>query len=200
MKRDVIGLILLLVALVLLAWVIFASPADAHTAEEIEQWEIEWEVRVDEVATNLPLDPWSISQLLQERADFISRHQCHYVGCAPAPAPVRSGGGSRSGGTDRSLGSDVEQWRGLVAQYFGAGEVDTALCLMRYESGGNPNTKNPRSSARGLMQILASTWAPHFGVSYEALYDPATNLSIAAQIQDMQGWWAWSPYNRGLCR
>ncbi len=67
MKRDVIGLILLLVALVLLIWVIMAGTAEAHTTEEIEQWEIEWEGRLDDVAENLPLDPGSITQLLESR-------------------------------------------------------------------------------------------------------------------------------------
>lgn len=197
-KWDVIGLLGLLIALILLIWVIVAGPADAHTTEEISQWETEWQERFDEVVDNPPLDPEAIKVLVVERVDFVTRHRCHYEVCRAEPAPVRSG--SSSGGPDRGLGGNVEQWRGLVAQYFAPGEVDTALCLMRHESGGNPNAKNPRSSARGLMQVLASLWAPHFGVSYEALYDPSTNLSIAAQIHDQQGWWAWSPYGRGLCR
>lgn len=100
----------------------------------------------------------------------------------------------------RGMGTDVERWRSLVASYFRAEDVERALCLMSYESGGNPNAKNPTSSARGLMQILGSLWAPHFGVTLEELYDPHINLAIAAQIRDSQGWTAWAPYNRGLCR
>ncbi len=98
---------------------------------------------------------------------------------------------------------DVDQWLPLVAAFFGdlgPDAVNRVLCLMQYESGGNPNAKNPNSSARGLMQILASLWAPHFGVSYEDLYDPSINLLLARKIYDQQGWWAWSPYVRGLCR
>jgi hypothetical protein len=93
----------------------------------------------------------------------------------------------------------TEQWRPIVAVYFKPGDVDRALCLMEHESGGDPQAKNPNSSARGLMQVMASIWAPHFGVSYDDLYDPHTNLYIAARIKDIQGWQAWSPYNRGLC-
>lgn len=193
MKQDVIGLVLMLVAVLLILWAVSAAPAGAHTTDEIEQWETEWQERFDEVVETAPLSPWAIKELVVERQDFVSRHRCYYQGCE-----VRSRPSSRQ--TDRGLGSNVEQWRGVVADFFQPGDVDTALCLMAHESGGNPNAKNPRSSARGLMQILASLWAPHYGVSYEDLYDPSINLSIAADIKAQQGWWAWSPYKRGLCR
>lgn len=101
--------------------------------------------------------------------------------------------------TYRGMGSDVEQWRALVSVYFEPEAVDRALCLMSYESGGNPDAKNPRSSARGLFQILGSLWAPHFGVSPEDLYEPELNVRLAAEIFRLQGWEAWAPYNRGLC-
>lgn len=101
----------------------------------------------------------------------------------------------------RGMGDDaVEQWRPLVSAYFDADEVDRALCLIKHESGGNPDAKNPRSTARGLMQILTSLWGKHFNLPAEAFYDPETNIRAAKRILDMQGWGAWSPYNRGLCR
>ena len=49
------------------------------------------------------------------------------------------------------------------------------------------------------MQIMPF-WAGEYGVSYEALFDPETNIRIAKGIRDQQGWGAWSPFNRGLCR
>ena len=98
-----------------------------------------------------------------------------------AAAPPRAGTGS----------AGVEQWRSLVAAYWPAGLVDTALCIIDKESRGNPSAKNPRSTARGLFQILASLWAPHFGVSYNALYDPDLNTRLAYRIYQMQGWRAW---------
>ena len=92
----------------------------------------------------------------------------------------------------------VEDWRGLVESFFGD-ETDTALCLMGYESEGNPNAYNRSSGASGLMQVLAS-WAPKFGYQPGDLFDPAVNLKIAAALYANGGWGHWSPWNRGLCR
>ncbi len=94
----------------------------------------------------------------------------------------------------------VERWRPLVESQFPAGEVETAMCLIRHESNGDPDADNPRSSARGLFQVLGSLWAPHYGISRAELYDPLINTRVAASIWEKQGWWAWSPYKRGLCR
>lgn len=94
----------------------------------------------------------------------------------------------------------VDRWRPLVAGVFPAAEVETALCIIRHESGGSPDADNPRSSARGLFQVLGSMWAPHYGVSQAELYDPVTNVDIAADIWENYGWSAWSPYQRGACR
>jgi len=100
----------------------------------------------------------------------------------------------------RGMGNNVEQWRLLVTTYFGPDLVPTALCLISYESGGNPDAKNPTSSARGLFQLLGSLWAPYFGVTLDQLYDPGTNVRLARQVYELQGWGAWTPYQRGLCR
>lgn len=118
----------------------------------------------------------------------------------PAPTTTTTTRAPSSSSTHRGMGSNVERWRSLVAAHFRAEDVERVLCLMAHESGGNPNAKNPRSSARGLMQILGSLWAPHYGVAADDLYDPNLNLAIARDIRDSQGWQAWSPYNRGLCR
>jgi membrane-bound lytic murein transglycosylase MltF len=92
----------------------------------------------------------------------------------------------------------VEQWRPLTTAYFG-GDADRALCLMGYESAGDPGARNPSSGAAGLMQVMPF-WASEYGVTYADLFDPETNLRVAKGIRDTQGWTAWSPYNRGLCR
>ena len=99
-----------------------------------------------------------------------------------------------------TLADPVERWRPLVAQHFPAGEVDTAVCIIRHESSGDPGADNPRSSATGLFQILASLWGPHYGVSTEELHEPNTNVRLAKDIWKQQGWSAWSPYRRGACR
>ena len=93
--------------------------------------------------------------------------------------------------TGRGMGSNVEQWRPLVKTYFGD-LANHALCIMKWESGGNPDIKNLHSSARGLFQILASLWAPYFGVTYDQLYDPATNIRLAHLIYLSSGWGAWN--------
>jgi soluble lytic murein transglycosylase-like protein len=95
--------------------------------------------------------------------------------------------------------SDVSQWLPLVAGHFNPEDVETALCLIGFESGGNPNARNQSSGASGLMQILPS-WAPKFGVSREDLFKPEINLYIARQLKDDGGWRHWSPYKRGECR
>lgn len=99
----------------------------------------------------------------------------------------------------RGMGSDVEQWRPLVAGHFNPGDVDRVLCLMGKESGGNPDARNTSSGASGLMQIMPF-WAGEYGVSRADLFTPEINLYIARKIRDSQGWGAWSPYNRGECR
>lgn len=137
----------------------------------------------------------------REVGQLVRRLEAMIEACEVPPAPEEtSPPKSRTVQAYRGMGGNVEQWRDLVAAYFPSSEVDRALCIISHESGGNPNAKNPRSSARGLFQILASLWAPHFGVSYDALYDPATNVKLAAQVWAQSGWAAWSPWNRGLCR
>jgi soluble lytic murein transglycosylase-like protein len=86
------------------------------------------------------------------------------------------------------MGSDVEQWRGLVAAYF-PGEVDLALCVMAGESGGNPSALNP-SGAAGLFQIMPFWWNKYGGDRF----DPETNVAMARLIRDAQGWSAWNVY------
>ncbi|MGD2059785.1 MAG: transglycosylase SLT domain-containing protein [Acidimicrobiia bacterium] len=97
------------------------------------------------------------------------------------------------------LAGPVERWRPLVAEHFPSAEVDTAMCIIRHESGGDPAADNPRSSASGLFQILESLWGPHYGVSAKELFEPTTNVRLASDIWDQHGWRAWSPYKRGLC-
>lgn len=95
--------------------------------------------------------------------------------------------------------SDVEAWRPLAAGHFEPGDVDRVLCLIEHESGGNAAARNSSSGASGLLQVMPF-WADEYGVSRSDLFEPDINLWISRKIRDTQGWTAWSPYNRGLCR
>ncbi len=97
------------------------------------------------------------------------------------------------------VGSGVERWRGLTAAYFPSNAVDTALCLMWFESKGDPNAHSYANSI-GLMQIHAPSWAGVYGVSWDDLRNPAINLSIAVDLYLKEGWIHWNPWNRGECR
>ncbi len=120
---------------------------------------------------------------------------CRFDQDAPHTHPPPSG---RTGTTSWSVGAGVEQWRALVSVYFPADQVDRALCIMGFESGGNPDSYNP-SGASGLMQVLAG-WANDYGVTPADLFIPEVNLSIAADLYRTGGWGHWSPWNRGQCR
>ena len=53
---------------------------------------------------------------------------------------------------------DVEEWRGLVAQYWDEDKVDCALGLIYRESRGDPQAHNTRTGAYGLFQHLLKYW------------------------------------------
>lgn len=95
--------------------------------------------------------------------------------------------------------SDVAQWEPLVAGHFsdlGQEAVDMALRIMACESGGNAHARNPRSTATGLMQIMAAVWGPEYGFSRTDLEKPEINLWVARKVYDQQGWNAWSCWRR----
>lgn len=95
----------------------------------------------------------------------------------------------------------VEQWRGLVSDYFPAGRVDEALHIMWCESGGDPNAYNPYSGASGLFQFIPSTWATTSeaaGFAGADVFDPVANTGSAAWLANryeelgQDYWTAWN--------
>ncbi len=178
----VLGVVLTFVLPMFLGW------SGAHSPEELDEWMVEWVVRADG-----SLSPG----LLDEAATMMDRHSYYFN---PPDHSVSSQQRASIGWS-----GTVEGWRGFVSLYFPAGEVDRALCILAAESGGNPDAKNPRSSAAGLFQFLRSTWdsvpLSVSGGSYDsgAVYDPESNIRSAAWLQAAWGWSQWSPYNRGLC-
>lgn len=202
---------------VITAFFLGQRTAGAHTQAEQEAWMTMWEERSPFIIYSLPdnmvglmahwpeedkEDLWSI--LLW---DMKERHPCSKVMSTWEDSCVRVTTTTHPPRTavNRDMGSNVEQWRPLVEKYFASDKVATAMCIMKYESGGNPNAKNRRSTAAGLFQFLKSTWdkvVPRevTGGSYASgqVYIPEANVRAAAWLQANAGWSQWSVYKR--CR
>lgn len=182
---------LLFAALVLM--VLYAPAAQAHSQAEIEAQD---ELAVTRVTDALRESRFQITpellaeveQIMADHFEFVDRHRCHYFGDCPVAKPT----------ANRRVASPAgaEAWRSLIAAYFPAGVVDNFVCLVWYESRGDPNAVNPSSGATGLLQIMPF-WHERWPGNY---YDPNWNVTIARRIYDIQGLRAWAPYNRGLCR
>ncbi len=181
------------------------TPAEAHTDEQLDQWVQDWQ-----------LDLWrqgGINQdLFIERWDMATRHPCYFWDRCPAPAsetaewPPPAPHHHQSPSVSSSPASipgyasavqNAEGWRGLVAAHFPADAVDNMLCIMWKESRGSPTADNPRSTARGLFQVLRS-WPISFGYTYADLYDPTINTIVARKVWDIQGYGAWTVWPK--CR
>ncbi len=107
----------------------------------------------------------------------------------------------------RRVDSNVERWRPLVTIYFQPDDIDRALCLMSYESGGNPDAYNSSSGASGLMQFIPSTWRKiPIAISGGDPFNGERNIAAAAYWKALidkengNGWTQWSPYKKGLCQ
>jgi hypothetical protein len=119
-----------------------------------------------------------------------------------ATSPLATGdNGSTTTTTPRPLRPAVEQWRGLVAQFFSAEMVEPALRIMQCESLGDPKAYNPYSGASGLFQFLPGTWAitsPKAGYQGASPFDPEANTASAAWVAGLyqrlgkNPWAAWS--------
>lgn len=96
---------------------------------------------------------------------------------------------------------DVERWRPLVAKYFRAADVNKALWVIQYESGGQPDAKGDFDgqrgiyAARGLFQIQSSANFPDRPAA-EWLDVPENNIAYAARmVGDGSGWSHWGENN-----
>lgn len=89
---------------------------------------------------------------------------------------------------------EVERWRPLVAMYFPEDRIEWALRIVSCESGGDPNAKNPHSSASGLFQHLGRLWpdrAAKAGFPGADVFDPVANIAVAAWLLDNGGTGHW---------
>lgn len=176
MDKPLIQLVLVVLALMLVAVMCMTTlSAQAHTKTGYQDYLEIWATEHTE---------WDRAAVIELR-QFVDDHQYLFTRHQATPS------------VHRGMGADVEQWRDLAYSFFGD-EVETALAVMACESGGNPYAVS-RTNDHGLMQINYPTWGGHFGLSKADLYDPTTNLWVAKQIRDIQGWNAWTAYRRG-CR
>jgi len=101
----------------------------------------------------------------------------------------------------------VMRWAPTVCAVFDPIDASTALCVISYESGGDPDSMNPDDPGRGsfgLMQINSDWWigseyhermVKWFGRDDETYLDPAVNIGAAALLvndPDLTGWHAWT--------
>lgn len=91
---------------------------------------------------------------------------------------------------------ETADWVFLVDKYFDDGDFDRAMEIIQCESGGDPNAKNPRSTASGAFQHLASMWPDRSvkaGWAGYSVFDPEANVAVAAWlVYEGGGWSHWN--------
>lgn len=87
---------------------------------------------------------------------------------------------------------EAESYRAIVARYFPADQVDNALAVMSLESQGRAGAHNTNGEdSRGLYQINVGPGA-NPSLASSNLFDPETNIRVAAQMYQERGWQPWS--------
>ena len=84
----------------------------------------------------------------------------------------------------------VERWRPVADMYFPSDRVDWALRIIECESHGDPEAKNPNSSASGLFQHLGSLWGERTtaaGWEGADIFEPFANIAMAAWLFETGG-------------
>jgi len=97
----------------------------------------------------------------------------------------------------------VERWRSLVGKYFAPERIDEALSIIECESNGDPDARNPRSSASGLFQFLDRTWehsSEQAGFWGESPFSPEANIAAAAWLVEYSLGVGDSPWAHWTCR
>lgn len=162
MKRWILFVVILIGLLPL------PSVAGAHSGAEIREWERGW------IKTT-----WEDGHITREEATewtAFKQENSYLV----LPVLYRQVEPSAS----------VERWRGLVEKYFKPRDVQWAMRVMECESRGDPNAKNPHSSASGLFQHLGSYWperSTKAGWAGADIFDPEANIAVAAWLLDWGG-------------
>ena len=148
-----------------------------HPVDTLDEWMEEW--------TAAAVGSFTV-ETLADYTDMATRHP-RFFGRHVHRAP-----GRQTPDRHPSVGvpAGVERWRPLVAAWFRPGDVDRAMRILACESQGNPNAKNPRSSASGLFQHLGKYWASRSaaaGFAGASIFDPTANVATAAWLRDQPG-------------
>lgn len=99
---------------------------------------------------------------------------------------------SRSGAHAASSTYTRAQIIAIIKGVFGNGTLgNQAVSVATCESSLNPNAYNPSSAAKGLFQIIPSTWAI-YGKGNP--YNPTDNSQAALRIYRQQGGNSWRPW------
>ena len=96
---------------------------------------------------------------------------------------------------------EVERWRATVVEalqeYGLEDEERTFMRVLRCESFGDPDARNPESGASGLMQHIPSYWADRAtaaGFHKASPFDPIANIYASVWLLDVGGWSHWECY------
>lgn len=185
-REATMGAVLVLVIAALM-WLL-SAPAEAH--ESRHDWWFEAK----------GAGPMTLELLEARQAyyDWLVEHNELRDLNGPYTVPrtrVRSAGNpTRAIPPASAVSPGVEQWRSLVAAYFAPEHVDKALRVINCESRGDPNAKNPRSTASGLFQHLASYWddrSVRAGWAGASIWDPEANVAVGAWLYYLDGWGHW---------
>ena len=151
--------------------ILVALPAQAHTTDELREWEEDWNHQVTQRGA-------LTVTLMAERRDIVSAHPRYF-----RPVPLVPEQTSRYRGMGNGT-TDVEAWRSVVSIWFGP-RTEAALRVMACESGGNKFAQHPGSKASGLFQFLPSTWHWLTGQdSMNGVWDGARNTEMAWRLSE----------------
>ena len=133
---------------------------------------------------------WTMCGSFKVEGDFFSR--ADWLNAITGPVTQRQHGSTFTMAGYHGAWIEHEFWRAVVAEHFGA-NTNRALAVMGCESGGNPNAKNPYSSASGLFQHLATYWperSAQAGLAGASIWSPSANIAVAAWLSDGGSDWS----------